>query len=530
MKLVRYGLLTAATVFGLLVAARAIGGPLTFPVPVRTPINIESICGLCLVLALAIRMTGPATPSGGRMPFAASTVLLVVVLAAFWRALQIHFLADDFVLVTFANSFQVASIPRMLTTGGGDGFFRPAGYLTIALTALWAKFNPALWHVTALALHALNSVLVCALAAGMGLSRRAAWFAGGLFAIHGCLPETAVWIAGRFDLLATCFVLGGLLAFLEYVREEGRSRWWYGALSLACLTVALLSKEEAYIFPLLAVLLAFSIRAPQRSTVCLLALFLLVTCILFAYRWKLQGGIGGYTDLKSGAPLFGELGLLQAIRSLTLRIWAVLFFPINWSWQPGIVLGVVTAAYVAALVWAAGSRTARLALLFPMGTVLLASLPPLHQLLIGSDLQKSRLLYLPLVGFSLMLASAVEPLEQRARWAVPAAILLFQFAALQHNLDAWRRTGEVAKESCATAARCLLPGATRLDVWNMPGSLDGVYFLDLGLPECVQMQTHSSAPAVEFHSGDPNTVQQDEGKMIWNKMSLELSCARESAK
>jgi hypothetical protein len=526
MKLARYGLLTAAGLFGLLVAARAIGGPLSFPVPVRTPINIESICGLCLVLALAIRMTGPAAPSGGRMPIAASAALLVLVVVAFWRALQIHFLADDFVLVTFANSFQVASIPRMLTTGGGDGFFRPVGYLTIALTALWAKFNPAIWHVTALALHALNSALVCALAARLGLSRRAAWFAGGLFAIHGCLPESAVWIAGRFDLLATCFVLGGLLAFSEYIRDDGRSRWWYGALSLACLTVALLSKEEAYIFPLLAILLAVSIRAPRQKTVVLLALFLVVTCLLFAYRWKLQGGIGGYTDLKSGAPLFGELGVLQALRSLALRIWAVLFFPINWSRQPGLLLGIVTAAYVAALVWAAGSRTSRLALLFPLGTVLLASLPPLHQLLIGPDLQKSRLLYLPLVGFSLLLATAVEPLEQRARWAVPAVILLFQFTALQHNLDAWRRTGEIAKQSCTAAARCLMPGAGQVDVWNMPGSLDGVYFLDLGLPECIQMQTHSSAPAVTFRSGDPNTAQQNTGQMMWDKMNLELSCAR----
>src|SRR5579872_3327825 len=153
MKIARYGLLTAAGLFGLLVATRAIGGPLSFPVPVRTPINIESICGLCLVLALAIRMAGPALPSAGRMPLVASAALLALVAAAFWRALQIQFLADDFVLVTFANSFQASWISRMLTTGGGDGFFRPAGYLSIAFTALWAKFDPAVWHVTALALH-----------------------------------------------------------------------------------------------------------------------------------------------------------------------------------------------------------------------------------------------------------------------------------------------------------------------------------------------------------------------------------------
>jgi hypothetical protein len=158
--------------------------------------------------------------------------------------------------------------------------------------------------------------------------------------------------------------------------------------------------------------------------------------------------------------------------------------------------------------------------------VLLAALPPLHQLLIGPDLQKSRLLYLPLVGFALILATAVEPLDGRARWIVPAAVLLLHFAALQHNLDGWRRAGELAKQTCAAAARCLMPGTTKLDVWNMPGSLDGVYFLDLGLPECIQMQTQSSAPAVNFHTGDPDTAPGDTEQLLWDKMNSELRCER----
>ncbi len=41
----------------------------------------------------------------------------------------------------------------------------------------------------------------------LGLSRVPAWFAGAVFVIHSCLPESTVWIAGRFDLLATlCFL------------------------------------------------------------------------------------------------------------------------------------------------------------------------------------------------------------------------------------------------------------------------------------------------------------------------------------
>ena len=133
MRIVRYGLLTAAAIFGLLVAARAIWGPLGFPVTVRTPINVESVCGLCVVLALAIRCGRCRNADGISRNLAGPiAALFVLVGVAFWKALETYFLADDFLLVTFANSFQPTTMFRMLTTGGGDGFFRPAGYLTLA--------------------------------------------------------------------------------------------------------------------------------------------------------------------------------------------------------------------------------------------------------------------------------------------------------------------------------------------------------------------------------------------------------------
>jgi hypothetical protein len=532
-RIVRYGLLAGAAIFGLLVVARAFFGPLSFPVPVRTPINIESFCAVCLMLALLIKVDRPAAAKPNRASLIGMAALGLLVAVGFWRAVGVYFLADDFILVTYYQGFHAASIRPMLTTGGGDGFFRPVGYLAIALTATWAKFDPRLWHITALVLHGLNSAIVFSLASRLGLSRWPAWFAGALFAIHGCLPESTVWIAGRFDLLCTFFVLSALLALLAHLQEERPRRWWYGAASIVLMVLALLSKEEAYIFPFLAALLVVSRRTPWRKAAAILSLFLVVASILFMYRWMLQGGIGGYTDLKSGAPLFGELGLVQTARILLLRLWAVLFFPINWSVQPGVALATISAAYVLALVLMVlmvGSRNSRLPLIFPLGTIILAALPPLHQLLIGVDLQKSRLLYLPLAGFSLLLATAVEPLGPRSRWIVPATILLFHFAALQHNLTLWQRAGEVAKRACTAAVQCALPKATKLSVWNMPGSLDGVYLLDLGFNECVKMQTPSSIPIAEFHNGDPAIAQEDTAQLVWDQINSGLSCERERTK
>jgi hypothetical protein len=513
-----------AALFGLLVAARALLGPLQFPVPIHTPINIESFCGLLVTAALLMRLQWPATrspaPLGSPAPrdeaWLWGGLLAVLVAAGFWRAMGVYFLADDFVLVTRANSFQWASVPAILTTAEGNAFFRPLVHLSMAATAAWARFDPRLWHLNALALHAVNVVLVYALASRLGLARHAGLFAAALFAIHGALPESTVWIAGWFGVLSTFWVLCGLLCFLEYLSSAGRARLWYGAASLASMVLGMLSKETAYAFPLIAVLVVVSRRMPLRSCLPMLAAYFGAALTLFGYRWSLLGGIGGYTDLRSGGPLLLELGLVGVLRSLLLRLWAVLYFPVNWSAEPGWWLGALTAVYAAALVWLATHRGSRLALLFPAGFVILAALPAVEQMLIGPDLQKSRALYLPLVGFCLLLGTAVEPLGTLARRIVPAAILLFHFAALQHNLTIWQRAGAAAQRACLAVSRCSGP-APKVSVRNLPGSLEGVYFLGVGFPECIGMDTHAPPPEVEMRSSDP-------ADLAWDPASAELRC------
>src|SRR5262245_49691754 len=133
-----------------------------------------------------------------RTVLAVVTSLTLLAVAGFWRTLPTYLLSDDFVLLKHARTFR-----PQFTTGGGDGFFRPIGYVSLAVTSAWAGSSPMRWHATAMALHTTNVVLVFALATMLGYSRLAASFTAALFAIHGTRPETAVWVAGRFDLLST---------------------------------------------------------------------------------------------------------------------------------------------------------------------------------------------------------------------------------------------------------------------------------------------------------------------------------------
>jgi hypothetical protein len=478
---------------GAVIVMRVCFGPMDAPVSLHAPMNAEAGCALAVTLLLASHAISRRewTPVSVPRWWLAALGLGLLTAVAFWRGLHVYFVADDFVLVSRTNHLDFRSALKMFVWS--FGFFRPLSDLTMAVSERWAAFSPELWHITSWMLHAVNALLVFLLALRLGLSRFAALFAAALFVVHGSRPEPVVWVAGRADLIATFFVLAALLFYLA-ARIPA---------ALACMVIALLSKESAYMFPLLVVLLLFIRRDFSRRQMAVVALFGAVAGAVFLYRWSLLRGLGGYA---------GALGILTTAKALAWRMWAVLFFPINWSIEPSRFLAPLLAAYTVCLIWLAKSQTRRLALALPLGFVLVAALPPLSQLAIGPDLQKARLLYLPSVGFCLMLAMAVEALERRARWVVPGVILSFHLFVLQHNLTAWQRVGELARRACATAARCVAPSAAAAPASGVPGSIMGVYFLTVGFPECMEMQG-CPGPGVE-------------GRLTWDAAKSELRCTQ----
>jgi hypothetical protein len=329
-------------------------------------------------------------------------------------------------------------------------------------------------------------MLVFGVARMLGFSRFGAVFAAALFAVHGTRPEAVVWLAGRADLLAAFFVLLGLASFIRFW-SAGGAGWW--VVSLLSMTLGILSKESAYTFALLLVIFLGSKNA-LRTRRALLALipFVVVTASLLAWRIVVLGGVGGYRD-QAGRSQALSMSALSVVKALTLRVEAISFFPINWSHQPQVVFGIVMVLYLAALIWLTQAEVRWNAFIAPLGFLWVLILPPLSQLLIGADLQKARVLYLPLLGFCLMLATSVEALTERPRWVVAITILLFNIAALFHNLSAWEQAAQKAQAACSVAAAC----PNNIVVRGLPASLNGVYFFANGFQECVEMQRNEVA-------------------------------------
>ena len=87
--------------------------------------------------------------------------------------------------------------------------------------------------------------------------------------------------------------------------------------------------------------------------------------------------------------------------------------------------------------------------MFGLGAAVLCALPASSQLLIGADLQKARLLYLPSLGLVLLLAAVADSLaERRLQVVFAGGLLLFHIEALRHNLGIWQEVAVLSQTSC----------------------------------------------------------------------------------
>ncbi len=327
--------------------------------------------------------------------------------------------------------------------------------------------------------------------------------AAALFAWHGAHVEDVCWLAAVFDLLATFFVL---LVLVMVTQSRPRQAMIVASSALACL-----SKEAAYCLPLLVVCIALFVQNPERRQILKRAIPVTIACAaVFFYRlWYLQG-FGGYRTA-SGGSIALTLRPLSVLQALALRIWAVLFIPLNWSQKPGAWRGIAAIAMLLSLAVIAMNRKwlSRPNLFPAILFVLLASLPALPLLLIGSDLAGARVLYLPSVGFSLLWLLILNSLKNKpAALVLGSSTLLFQFAALRHNQQIWVQVAQSARQACLDTARFQSQNPrTALAVSGLPATLHGVFFFKNGFPQCVALAAR------------PNAVSQEASNppaLVWN--------------
>lgn len=188
--------------------------------------------------------SAPAPAAAARQPgswwFAA---LAVLCLGAYFPAVSGPFLFDDVDLGFFLQSHPdwrvlLTRMARIITTAS-----------FVAESAI-AGISPSSFHLTNLALHVCNGLLVWRIllellrrhAAGFPADSMAALAGAGLYLLHPLQTEAVAYISSRSELLCACFAYAAFWLFLR-TRPEEPIGWGRALVVTALVGMSALSKE-----------------------------------------------------------------------------------------------------------------------------------------------------------------------------------------------------------------------------------------------------------------------------------------------
>ncbi len=148
---------------------------------------------------------------------------------------------------------------------GLEASYRPIATLSYFLIHTVAGSDPFYYHLASLILHTLNAVLVYWLANLVLKHRLRGLMAGLLFACHPVLSEAVDCIGFNDDLLAALFFLLALICYIR-IKPESLSRSIRGyALALVFYFLGLLSKEMAITLPAIILLYDLALQGADRG-------------------------------------------------------------------------------------------------------------------------------------------------------------------------------------------------------------------------------------------------------------------------
>lgn len=398
--------------------------------------------------------------------------LLVLTIAGilYFPVMQLGYVWDDNLLFVDNPALRTgdvewAKLARPILPG--TSYTRPLALWTFMAEFRLLGLSAVFSHAISYAFFLANVCLLLVLAwTHMGLSHKShrAWrvaLAGLLYAVHPALVEANSWVSGRFDLLATFFVLSGLLADLHVRRDLLRAS--AVAISFA---LALGSKEIGAALPALLIVQRLALEPATTSLTSQLG-GLLRRHAHTVWLCALVGIVYVLIRLSSSGPLIPPTTIAEALVTPLMRVTYALttltfyvsqvFAPILGQTSPlhpafpAAVFQITELAKAAAalvvlalIVWAALRR-------FYSGWMLLAALLPLLPVLnivilpMAGNIGCDRFLTLPLCFVALAFAglslntTRFRPLLIRSIAGAAVGVwAVISFANVSATIPIWR--------------------------------------------------------------------------------------------
>jgi tetratricopeptide (TPR) repeat protein len=351
-------------------------------------------------------------------------ILLALTLLAFANTLFHQFIYDDLSTIVH-NGFisSLRNVPHLFTREYFEAnielSYRPIVTLSYFVDCfIWGKSATG-FHLTNVLLHLVNAALVFALLRQLLGASPFALYGALVFSLHPVTTEAVNLVSYREDLLATVFFLGALLAYMQARRAQRRWHNW-ALLSFLCALLAYFSKESAAaLIPVLLLLEltplseSSSARPARGRRVTVLGVHILVFAFYAIVRFHLM------TNPEAGrtaavAPTLLLTGL-NFLRFFTYYCYLLLypvrlcadyhFQAIHFLSHPILLASIVF--FLAYVMIALLLRRRAPLVFFSFGWILLTLLPVSNVVPLRNPVAE-RYLYLPLVGFGILLAWLVR--------------------------------------------------------------------------------------------------------------------------
>ncbi|MFH1753075.1 MAG: tetratricopeptide repeat protein [Candidatus Omnitrophota bacterium] len=367
--------------------------------------------------------------------FAHLGIIVFLTLLVYANSIDGKFLWDDSAFIG-SNQYvkDLSRAPQLFTENFGQGvgkkylFYRPLQMLTYAFDySLW-KLDPRGYHATSIVLHILVSMCVYWIVTLLFGDCRLSLFSAALFSVHPLHTSAVSSIAGRADPLAAVFLLA---AFAIYIKNRGS--WSVGRFIsiLALYICALLSRESSVILPFMILLYHFIFRSrPLKrdlSGIAALTVLYLIFRAIISNKEILAGPFGDSTLIERLPGLFcaltGYTRLLFFPTNLHMIYGRDLF---NWS-NPLVISGIA----ILLLLMVSAAKTIKSNALYSFGVLwFLLTLFPQSNLYPLNAYMAEHWLYIPSIGFCLILARGVLTLFDRRKLFVLGCLCMFTLVVL----------------------------------------------------------------------------------------------------
>jgi tetratricopeptide (TPR) repeat protein len=379
-----------------------------------------------------------------------SLILIILLgLVIYSNSLNGKFIWDDDALVKYniyiKNWSHLTNIFSEDIGAGAQGkysFYRPLLMITYMIDySLW-KLDVLGYHLTNIILHILVALAIYWFINLVFEDKLLSFLASALFIVHPIHTEAVSYISGRADPLAFLFML---LAFIFYIEQLHFHKTKLYILTLSSYTLALLARENTLILPILLLLYHFSFK--QKVKFKEFFSILSITFIYILLRLTVLKSLLTNVPYPFHLTLFQRLSeffvaITDYVRILLLPLHLHMEYGLLWvrPTDPKLIIGFFILVFF--LIYAARKRNKNRLISFSIFWFFIALLPFSNIYPINAYMAE-HWLYLPSLGFFLILAKALSSLYQRKEFQrfsifiVMCLLIFYSYLTIKQN-DYWK--------------------------------------------------------------------------------------------